>query len=109
MWWPDTFWVLAKGPGGGHRRVQKGECSLTTCSPECADIIVPLYNDCNDIVAPIMADVRVPRAARQRRLRSTAAQQDRDTMLAASKPKGRGEEDEGGKAGAEAGATTKRT
>ena len=36
--------------GGGHRRTQSGACAFTECSEECADLLVPLFRDCRELV-----------------------------------------------------------
>jgi hypothetical protein len=35
------------GGGGGHRRTQE-DCALSTCSPECAELYVPFFQDCQN-------------------------------------------------------------
>ena len=39
-------WNLASGPAA---------CVLSECSQECADLLIPMYSECHELIAPIMA------------------------------------------------------
>ena len=42
--------LCCNGGGGGHRRVQAGDCVLTTCSSECANMFVPMFDSCRAVL-----------------------------------------------------------